>query len=113
MFTIKDFEEYENENRKDLQDRTPVFIKHLGPKFEAMWDSGYWLEKTLLELGAKNKEIDDICFVQGQKSYIGDPVEIAIELLNEYAKNNKVKDKPGAELAKKVYNSMVNSSPER
>ena len=119
MFTIEDFEEYENENRKDLQDsfmsceEVPVFMKCPGSKFETMWNSGCWLKEELLKLGAKDKEADDICFVQGQKSFAGDTVKISIELLNEYASTNTVSDKPGIELAEKIHNDLLNSNPER
>ena len=119
MFTIENFEEYQNENRKDLQNsfmscqEVPTFMKRLGSEFETMWNSGCWLKEELLKLGAKDKEADDICFVQGQKSFTGDTVKIAIELLNEYAKNNKVKDKPGIKLAEKIHTDLLNSNSER
>ena len=119
MFTIEDFEKYENENRKDLQDsfmscqEVPTFMKRLGSEFETMWNSGCWLKEELLKVGAKDKEADAICFVQGQKSFVGDTVKIAIELLNEYTSTGTVRDKPGTELAEKIHNSMVNSNQER
>jgi len=113
MFTIFDFEKYVNENRKKLQQgfmgckEIPSFMKQSG-KFETLWNTGCWLKEKLLEMGASDSEADDICFAHGQRCGGGSPPDSAIEYLNEYSKNNKIKDKPGADLAQEIAKKSFN-----
>jgi hypothetical protein len=72
-----------------------------------LWNAGCFLNEKLKEMGATKQEIQNIGFVHGQKSFLKDPYEEGIKLLNEYSAAGRIEDKPGLELGKKLYKEYL------
>jgi hypothetical protein len=76
------------------------------PHEEDIWIVGEWIDGPLEAAGATKEEIRDICFVLGQRCWIGDPYDWAAKLLNEFINSGTTKDRPGYELGIKICDEL-------
>ncbi|MCK9459551.1 MAG: hypothetical protein M0R80_07925 [Proteobacteria bacterium] len=70
--------------------------------------AGNWLGEELESLGAASEMIEKLCFVHGQRSFLGDPWGSAAKVIADY-KNGQVEE-PGEELAEKITMELFTSS---
>lgn len=89
-------------SRVESTDTVVVLLRDAFPNFQALWDSGCWLKVKLMSLGCSEELARATCFAHGQRCVFGDPVEIALGYVNEYADSQSIQDKPGVELGNKL-----------
>lgn len=89
----------------------PGFMKEPGNRFEDVWCSGCWLKEKLREARATKKEVKEIGFAHGQRSFFGNTYKWAVSYLNEFESRGSVKDKPGIELADKINETHIEVVP--
>lgn len=116
-YTVEDVKKHIENNKETiiqaLDDyNLPSVLKSL-PGMMDVFGAGEWISKTLHVLGATDKEIEEICFAHGQRSFGKDTFEAAVAYVNEYAKTNQVKEKPGMKLATKIHNEMFGLDNEK
>jgi len=101
-------EEITEQDRKEMLEalqkstEVPDFMKTSGSRLEEIWVAGCWLNEKLKEAGCAEKEVGDIGFVHGQRSFAGNPYKWAAALYNEFVESGTTKDRPGPELAEKI-----------
>ena len=104
-------DEHHNELMKALYastDMSVVMLRNLLPgKIEAVWESGSWLKTKLMDLGCSHRMSSNVCFAHGQRCQVADPVEVALEYVNEYASTGDVVDRPGPALAERIFQESV------
>lgn len=74
----------------------------LASKSKSLWDTGCWLQHELRALGATEGVIQSIQFAAGQRALFGDPWQVVVDYVNEYAATGDTVEKGGAELAEKI-----------
>ena len=87
----------------ELQAETevPDYMKKSGGIFEAVYCTAGWLNGKLKEAGATEKEVQDICFMHGQRCLTSNPYDCAVNYLNQF-ESSKIQEKPGLDLALKI-----------
>lgn len=105
MIKRAEYEAWCEENRDGLDksrvesiDASVALLREILPNFQSLWDSGCWLKVKLMSLGCSEEVASATCFAHGQRCVFGDPVEIALGYVNEYADSLSIQDKPGVEL---------------
>jgi len=109
MYTAKDVMKYVSDNMDYIMESyhsNDIVKSMLGGRkntlLEELWQSGCWLKNKLSEHNATEDQVKKICFCHGQRCVYENAFEVAVEYMNEFLENNKIKDEPGLHLAKKL-----------
>lgn len=87
-------------------DSIPEVIKSI-PRIIVLWNVGCWLDYALESIGADEQTRHDVCFAFGQSSFIGEPFSLALDYADEFAEKGEVADKPGEELAERIFKKQI------
>lgn len=114
-YTVEEAKRWAEENgqrldkeRLECEDPSVLKVAEMMPdRSKSLWDSGEWLSERLFDHGATEEQAASICMAQGQRSFMGDPWQAAVDYANEFATTGDTVEKGGIALAFKVHSELL------